>query len=178
MTSNNTIVVSRIVVGVKYVLETEEARSSCPRTVLGFTSRVLVRERADYAAEDRKNLGPNRDEMNSDLIRKGQATAQVMASQKQLENKYKAAQKTADDWYKQRNWRLKNGDSERGVDETVVQENADGMKENLLLQKEAVEKLVSNTSVGNEDGGGQGEYVESTSGERERIRPSRTWCKA
>lgn len=39
-------------------------------------------------------------EMQEDLIKMRQASAQVMASQKQLEAKYNQAQQTADDWYR------------------------------------------------------------------------------
>lgn len=35
---------------------------------------------------------------------------QVLASQKQMENKYKAAQTTADDWYKRAKLALEKGD--------------------------------------------------------------------
>ena len=104
------------------------------------------------AAEDpEKILDQTVNEMNSDLIKMRQATAQVMASQKQLENKYKAAQKTADDWYKRAQLAIEKGDDDLAREALTrrksYQENADGMKENLLLQKEAVEKLVSNTRV-------------------------------
>jgi len=104
------------------------------------------------AAEDpEKILDQTVNEMNSDLIKMRQATAQVMASQKQLENKYNAAQKTADDWYKRAQLAIEKGDDDLAREALTrrksYQENADGMKENLLLQKEAVEKLVANTRV-------------------------------
>ncbi|XP_057472183.1 probable membrane-associated 30 kDa protein, chloroplastic isoform X2 [Actinidia eriantha] len=38
--------------------------------------------------------------MNNDLTKMRQATAQVLASQKQLENKYRAAQQGSEDWYR------------------------------------------------------------------------------
>ena len=104
------------------------------------------------AAEDpEKILDQTVNEMNSDLIKMRQATAQVMASQKQLENKYNAAQKTADDWYKRAQLAIEKGDDDLAREALTrrksYQENADGMKENLLQQKEAVEKLVANTRV-------------------------------
>ncbi|KAG5549605.1 hypothetical protein RHGRI_014801 [Rhododendron griersonianum] len=37
-------------------------------------------------------------EMNDDLTKMRQATAQVLASQKQLENKYRTAQQASEDW--------------------------------------------------------------------------------
>ena len=65
------------------------------------------------AAEDpEKILDQTVNEMNSDLIKMRQATAQVMASQKQLENKYNAAQKTADDWYKRAQLAIEKGDDD------------------------------------------------------------------
>ena len=70
------------------------------------------------AAEDpEKILDQTVNEMNGDLIKMRQATAQVMASQKQLENKYNSAQKTADDWYKRAQLAIEKGDDgfERAV---------------------------------------------------------------
>ena len=62
------------------------------------------------AAEDpEKILDQTVNEMNGDLIKMRQATAQVMASQKQLENKYNSAQKTADDWYKRAQLAIEKG---------------------------------------------------------------------
>ena len=104
------------------------------------------------AAEDpEKILDQTVNEMNGDLIKMRQATAQVMASQKQLENKYQSAQKTADDWYKRAQLAIEKGDDDLAREALTrrksYQENADSMKENLRQQKEAVEKLVANTRV-------------------------------
>ena len=92
------------------------------------------------AAEDpEKILDQTVNEMNGDLIKMRQATAQVMASQKQLENKYNSAQKTADDWYKRAQLAIEKGDDDLAREALTrrksYQDNADGMKENLLLQK-------------------------------------------
>ncbi|CAK9148791.1 unnamed protein product, partial [Ilex paraguariensis] len=51
-------------------------------------------------------------EMNDDLIKMRQATAQVLASQKQLENKYKAAQQASEDWYHRAQLALGKGDED------------------------------------------------------------------
>ena len=78
-----------------------------------------------------------------------QASAQVIASQKQLENKYKQAQATADDWYRRAELAMSKGDEELAREalsrKKSYQENADSMKANLAEQEKAVEKLISNT---------------------------------
>ncbi|RVW70170.1 Membrane-associated protein VIPP1, chloroplastic [Vitis vinifera] len=51
-------------------------------------------------------------EMNDDLTKMRQATAQVLASQKQLENRYKAAQQASEDWYKRAQLALGKGDED------------------------------------------------------------------
>ncbi|KAL2570476.1 hypothetical protein AAZV13_18G189000 [Glycine max] len=51
-------------------------------------------------------------DMNNDLIKVRQATAQVLASQKQLESKYKSIEKASDDWYRRAQLALQKGDEE------------------------------------------------------------------
>uniref|UniRef100_A0A7N2MWE2 Uncharacterized protein n=1 Tax=Quercus lobata TaxID=97700 RepID=A0A7N2MWE2_QUELO len=50
--------------------------------------------------------------MNDDLTKMRQATAQVLASQKQLENKYKAAQQASEDWYRRAQLALQKGEED------------------------------------------------------------------
>ena len=90
-------------------------------------------------------------EMQEDLIKMRQASAQVMASQKQLENKYKQAQATADDWYKRAQLALQKGDEELAREalkrRQTYQANADGMAAQVAQQKDAVEKLIASTRL-------------------------------
>ncbi|KAE8692379.1 Membrane-associated protein VIPP1 [Hibiscus syriacus] len=51
-------------------------------------------------------------EMNDDLVKMRQATAQVLASQKRLENKYKAAQQASEDWYRKAQLALQKGEED------------------------------------------------------------------
>ncbi|KAJ9566919.1 hypothetical protein OSB04_002885 [Centaurea solstitialis] len=51
-------------------------------------------------------------EMNDDLIKMRQATAQVLASQKRMENKYKAAEQASEDWYRRAQLALGKGDED------------------------------------------------------------------
>ena len=66
-----------------------------------------------------------------------------------MENKYKQAQATADDWYRRAELALSKGDEELAKEALTrrksYQENADTMAANLEQQKEAVEKLIANT---------------------------------
>jgi phage shock protein A len=74
---------------------------------------------------------------------------QVMASQKQLETKFKAAQQTADDWYRRAQLALQKGDEELAKEalkrRKSFQENADGLKNQFTAQKAATDGLLSNT---------------------------------
>ncbi|KAG0561290.1 hypothetical protein KC19_9G052300 [Ceratodon purpureus] len=90
-------------------------------------------------------------EMNEDLIKMRQASAQVLASQKQLENKYKASQTTADDWYRRAKLALEKGDEvlarEALKRRKDYEESAKALKSQLDQQKGVVEKLISNTRL-------------------------------
>ena len=113
--------------------------------VIGSYANSLV-----SAAEDpEKILDQTVIEMQEDLVKMRQASAQVIASQKQLENKYKQAQATADDWYRRAELAMSKGDEELAREalsrRKSYQENADSMALNLEAQKEAVEKLIANT---------------------------------
>ena len=72
-----------------------------------------------------------------------------MASQKQLEAKYKQAQTTADDWYRRAQLALQKGDEELAKEalkrRKSFQENADGLKSQYTAQKQATESLLNNT---------------------------------
>lgn len=96
-----------------------------------------------------KMLDQTVNEMQEDLIKMRQASAQVMASQKQLEAKYKQAQTTADDWYRRAQLALQKGDEELAREalkkRQSYQQNADSMAAQVAAQKDAVEKLIANT---------------------------------
>ncbi|KAH0714204.1 hypothetical protein KY290_007062 [Solanum tuberosum] len=90
-------------------------------------------------------------EMNNDLIKLRQATAQVLASQKQLENKYKAAQLASEDWYRRAQLALGKGDEDLAREalkrRKSYADNANALKTQLDQQKAVVDNLVSNTRL-------------------------------
>ncbi|KAM7259847.1 hypothetical protein ACFE04_015588 [Oxalis oulophora] len=90
-------------------------------------------------------------EMNDDLIKMRQATAQVLASQKQLENRYKAAQKSSEDWYRRAQLALSKGDEDLAREalkrRKSLAENASTLKVQLDQQKVVVDNLVANTRL-------------------------------
>ncbi|XP_057788846.1 probable membrane-associated 30 kDa protein, chloroplastic isoform X2 [Salvia miltiorrhiza] len=90
-------------------------------------------------------------EMNDDLIKLRQATAQVLASQKQMENKYKAAQQASQDWYARAQLALSKGDEDLAREalkrRKSYADNANSLKAQLDQQKGVVENLVSNTRL-------------------------------
>ncbi|KAJ7554696.1 hypothetical protein O6H91_05G005500 [Diphasiastrum complanatum] len=90
-------------------------------------------------------------EMNEDLVKMRQASAQVLASQKQLENKYKQAQQIADDWYKRARLALEKGEESLAREalkrRKTYEESAKALKSQLEQQTSVVEKLISNTRL-------------------------------
>lgn len=90
-------------------------------------------------------------EMNDDLIKMRQATAQVLASQKQLENKYKSAQTASEEWYRRAQLALGKGDEDLAREalkrRKSYADNANAMKTQLDQQKSVVDNLVSNTRL-------------------------------
>ncbi|KAK7340383.1 hypothetical protein VNO77_21085 [Canavalia gladiata] len=90
-------------------------------------------------------------DMNNDLIKVRQATAQVLASQKQLENKYEAIQKASDDWYRRAQLALQKGDEDLARQalkrRKSYAENAAALKIQLEQQKNVADNLVSKTQL-------------------------------
>ncbi|VAH42611.1 unnamed protein product [Triticum turgidum subsp. durum] len=91
-------------------------------------------------------------EMNDDLIKMRQATAQVLASQKRLENKYTAAKQADADWYRRAQLALQKGDEELAREalkrrKSYAVDNASSLKTQLDQQRSVVENLVSNTKL-------------------------------
>ena len=90
-------------------------------------------------------------DMQEDLIKMRQASAQVMASQKQLEKKEQAARETADEWYRRAQLALEKGDEE--LDKEALkrrksyQENEEQLGSQLGAQRQATEQLIANTRV-------------------------------
>ncbi|KAL6840332.1 hypothetical protein ACP4OV_030142 [Aristida adscensionis] len=90
-------------------------------------------------------------EMNDDLTKMRQATAQVLASQKRLENKYKAAEQASADWYRRAQLALQKGDEDLAREalkrRKSYADNASSLKAQLDQQKGVVENLISNTKL-------------------------------
>ncbi|KAI4324320.1 hypothetical protein L6164_023871 [Bauhinia variegata] len=90
-------------------------------------------------------------EMNDDLTKMRQATAQVLASQKRLENKYKSAQEASDEWYRKAQLALQKGQEDLAREalkrRKSYADNASAMKAQLDQQKSVVDNLVSNTRL-------------------------------
>ncbi|XP_065868680.1 membrane-associated protein VIPP1, chloroplastic [Euphorbia lathyris] len=90
-------------------------------------------------------------EMNDDLTKMRQATAQVLASQKRLENKYKAAELASEDWYRKAQLALQKGQEDLAREalkrRKSYADNAASMKTQLDQQRTVVDNLVSNTRL-------------------------------
>ncbi|XAR65800.1 hypothetical protein NMG60_11011748 [Bertholletia excelsa] len=90
-------------------------------------------------------------EMNDDLTKLRQATAQVLASQKQLENKFKAAQRASEDWYRRAQLALGKGEEDLAREalkrRKAYADNANALRAQLDQQKSVVDNLVSNTRL-------------------------------
>ncbi|KAF5194795.1 Membrane-associated protein vipp1 protein [Thalictrum thalictroides] len=90
-------------------------------------------------------------EMNDDLTKMRQATAQVIASQKRFENQYKAAEQASKDWYGRAQLALEKGDENLAREalkrRKSYADNAISMKTQLDQQKTLVDDLVSKTRL-------------------------------
>ncbi|KAK6915470.1 PspA/IM30 [Dillenia turbinata] len=90
-------------------------------------------------------------EMNDDLTKLRQATAQVLASQKRLENKYKAAEQASEDWYRKAQLALQKGDEDLAREalkrRKSYADNASSLKAQLEQQRSVADNLVSNTRL-------------------------------
>lgn len=116
---------------------------------MGRVIKSYANSLVSSAEDPEKLLDQTVIEMQEDLVKMRQASAQVMASQKQMENKYKQAQTTADDWYRRAQLALKKGDEDLARQalsrRKTFQDNADGLKQQLASQQEATKSLVTNT---------------------------------
>lgn len=103
------------------------------------------------AEDPEKLLDQVMSEMQADLIKMRQAAAQVMASQKQLEAKYKQAQTTSDDWLRRAELAVSKGEDELAREalkkRKAYAEQADSLKGQLALQQKAVDQLMGNTRM-------------------------------
>jgi phage shock protein A len=103
------------------------------------------------AEDPEKMLDQTVNEMQNDLIRMRQSSAQVLASQKQIEAKYKQAQTTSDEWLRRAELALKKGDEELAREalkrKKAFQDNANTMKIQLDAQKKATDQLIANTRM-------------------------------
>ncbi|KAJ3687788.1 hypothetical protein LUZ61_016952 [Rhynchospora tenuis] len=90
-------------------------------------------------------------EMNDDLVKMRQATAQVIASQRRLENKYKAAELSSEDWYKRAQLALQKGDEDLAREalkrRKSYADSAKSLKAQFDQQKSVVENLILNSKV-------------------------------
>ncbi|XP_057435800.1 probable membrane-associated 30 kDa protein, chloroplastic [Lotus japonicus] len=90
-------------------------------------------------------------DMNNDLVKVRQATAQVLASQKQLESKYTAIQKASDDWYRRAQLALQKGDENLAREalkrRKSYADNATALKMQLEQQRNVANSLVSKTQL-------------------------------
>ncbi|KAG2429481.1 hypothetical protein HXX76_010718 [Chlamydomonas incerta] len=91
------------------------------------------------------------EEMQEDMMRMRQATAQVMASQRQLSGKQKSMQSSADQWLQRAELAVARGQDDLAREalkrRKVLQEDADRMKEQVTLQTQALEQLQTNIRV-------------------------------
>ncbi|KAK3278318.1 hypothetical protein CYMTET_13736 [Cymbomonas tetramitiformis] len=118
---------------------------------IGRVAKSYANSIVSSAEDPEKMLDQTVNEMQEDLVKMRQASAQVMASQKQLEAKYNQAQSTADDWYRRAQLALQKGDEELAKEalkrKKSFQENADGLKSQFAAQKAATDKLIGNTRL-------------------------------
>ncbi|KIY98303.1 Membrane-associated protein [Monoraphidium neglectum] len=91
------------------------------------------------------------DEMNEDLVRMRQATAKVMASERQMTAKYSQAQATADDWLRRAELAVRKGQDDLAREALARRKSADSaataLKGQLDAQRRALEQLTANVRM-------------------------------
>jgi len=111
--------------------------------------RSIVEGAVSSAEDPEKLLDTVVAEMTDDLTRMRQAGAQVFASQKQLEMKYKSAQQAADDWLRRAELAVTKGADDLAKEaltrRKAQQQQADSLRTQLDLQQKAVDQLMANT---------------------------------
>ncbi|GJP47471.1 hypothetical protein CLOM_g6656 [Closterium sp. NIES-68] len=116
------------------------------RIVKSYTNAAL-----SSLEDPEKILDQAVEDMQTDAVKLRQATAQVLASTKQLENKYRAAQQSADDWYKRAKLALSKGEEELAKEALKrrkdYEENARNLESQLAQQQATVDKLIGNTRI-------------------------------
>lgn len=114
-------------------------------------TKSTVNNMVNQAEDPEKLLDQVVNEMQEDLIKMRQAAAQVLASQKQLEAKYKSAQNTADEWLRKAELAVSKGEDELAKEalkrRKANQDQANGLQLQLDAQVKAVEQLIANTKV-------------------------------
>jgi hypothetical protein len=88
------------------------------------------------------------DEMNEDLVKMRQATAKVMASERQMNAKYTQAQATADEWLRRAELAVRKGQDDLAREALSRRKGADAaaasLKTQLDAQRRALEQLTAN----------------------------------
>lgn len=114
------------------------------RVVKSYTAQLV-----SSAEDPEKILDQAVVEMQEDLIKMRQASAQVLASQKQLEAKYKQAQSTADDWLRRAELAVQKNEDELAREalkrRKSYQDQAESFKSQMGNQQQATEQLIANT---------------------------------
>eukprot|EP00879_Flechtneria_rotunda_P005813 GHRR01006117.1.p1 GENE.GHRR01006117.1~~GHRR01006117.1.p1 ORF type:complete len:313 (+),score=120.31 GHRR01006117.1:216-1154(+) len=91
------------------------------------------------------------DEMGEDLVKMRQATAKVMASEKQMATKYNASQATADEWLRRAELAVKRGNDELAREALMrrktYEQAASSLKVQLDAQRKALEQLQGNVKM-------------------------------
>ncbi|WIA38865.1 hypothetical protein OEZ86_002141 [Tetradesmus obliquus] len=91
------------------------------------------------------------DEMQEDLIKMRQATAKVMASEKQMQAKYNASQATADEWLRRAELAVKKGQDELAREALMRRKTyetaAQALKVQLDAQSKARQQLQANVGM-------------------------------
>jgi len=116
------------------------------RVIRSYTNSIV-----SSAEDPEKILDQAVTDMQSDLVKMRQASAQVIASQKQIENKYLQAKNTADEWYRRAELALTKGEEELAKEalqrRKTYQTQAEQWQTQMQAQQQAVDQLKGNVRV-------------------------------
>ena len=114
----------------------------------GRVIRSYANALVSKAEDPEKMLEQSVNEMQSDLQRMRQASAQVMASKKQLEQKYQTARSNANEWQRRAELALNKGDEDLAREalkkKRTEEDNVKSMEGQVKQQQEAADNLMNN----------------------------------
>lgn len=118
---------------------------------VGRVFRSYVNAAITAAEDPEKMLEQSVQDLQNDLVKMRQASAQVMASTKQLEKRAEAAETSSQEWYKRAKLAVDKGEDELAKEalkrRKTFEDNAQSLRSQLDQQRTVLNKLLNDTKT-------------------------------